>query len=189
MVSPHVRGARGLGRPARAAALRRGRLGSDRVRQRQGTRHAPRRVRPVLLRHHRRARRTGKNELVVRVWDPTDAGAQPRGKQVSKPGGIWYTPVTGIWQTVWLEPVSEHMSVSRAIVTTRTSTRARSKSRVDDRGRAERRPCGSTVEIIGPASRPCTTGQGQRYRVQGRRSREALVAGRSPHLYRRRDLL
>jgi hypothetical protein len=49
----------------------------------------------------------GKGELVVRVWDPTDAGAQPRGKQVSKPGGIWYTPVTGIWQTVWMEPVPD----------------------------------------------------------------------------------
>lgn len=45
------------------------------------------------------------NELVVRVWDPTDKGIQPRGKQVSNPGGIWYTPVSGIWQTVWLEPV------------------------------------------------------------------------------------
>ena len=43
------------------------------------------------------------NELVVRVWDPTDVGSQPRGKQVSEPRGIWYTPVTGIWQTVWLE--------------------------------------------------------------------------------------
>jgi len=49
----------------------------------------------------------GKNEIVVSVWDPTDAGPQPRGKQVRKPGGIWYTPVSGIWQTVWLEPVSE----------------------------------------------------------------------------------
>src|SRR5262245_16854926 len=48
-----------------------------------------------------------KGELVVRVWDPTDDGAQPRGKQVKKPGGIWYTPVTGIWQTVWLEPVPD----------------------------------------------------------------------------------
>jgi beta-galactosidase/beta-glucuronidase len=45
------------------------------------------------------------NEIVVSVWDPTDAGPQPRGKQVRKPGGIWYTPTTGIWQTVWLEPV------------------------------------------------------------------------------------
>lgn len=48
-----------------------------------------------------------KNNLVVKVWDPTDKGSQPRGKQVSKPEGIWYTPVTGIWQTVWLEPVSD----------------------------------------------------------------------------------
>jgi len=47
-----------------------------------------------------------KHKLVVRVWDPTDRGFQPRGKQVSRPNGIWYTAVTGIWQTVWLEPVS-----------------------------------------------------------------------------------
>ena len=47
------------------------------------------------------------NKLVVRVWDPTDKSYQPRGKQVSKPSGIWYTPVSGIWQTVWLEPVNE----------------------------------------------------------------------------------
>ena len=49
----------------------------------------------------------GENELIVRVFDPTDAGTQPRGKQVSNPGGIFYTPTTGIWQTVWLEPVAE----------------------------------------------------------------------------------
>jgi beta-galactosidase/beta-glucuronidase len=48
----------------------------------------------------------GKNCVVVKVWDPTDKSSQPRGKQVSKPEGIWYTPVTGIWQTVWIEPVS-----------------------------------------------------------------------------------
>ena len=45
-------------------------------------------------------------ELIVGVWDPTDAGTQPHGKQVVKPGGIFYTPTTGIWQTVWLEPVA-----------------------------------------------------------------------------------
>ncbi len=49
----------------------------------------------------------GKQELVVRVWDPTDTGTQPRGKQVGKPSGIWYTPTTGIWQSVWIEPVPE----------------------------------------------------------------------------------
>ena len=48
-----------------------------------------------------------KQELAVRVWDPSDDGPQPRGKQVKKPAGIWYTPVTGIWQTVWLETVPE----------------------------------------------------------------------------------
>ena len=47
------------------------------------------------------------NTIKVKVWDPTDQGFQPRGKQVNRPEGIWYTPVTGIWQTVWLEPVPE----------------------------------------------------------------------------------
>lgn len=46
------------------------------------------------------------NVLKVRVWDPTDQGEQPCGKQHVKPHGIWYTPVTGIWQTVWLEAVA-----------------------------------------------------------------------------------
>ena len=46
----------------------------------------------------------GVQEVAVRVWDPTDKGQQPRGKQTSMPGGIWYTSVTGIWQTVWIEP-------------------------------------------------------------------------------------
>ena len=55
--------------------------------------------------------RGGDQELVVRVWDPTDHGEQPRGKQVSKPESIWYTAVTGIWQTVWLEAVPrDHIS-------------------------------------------------------------------------------
>ncbi|MBA4494315.1 FIMAH domain-containing protein [Paenactinomyces guangxiensis] len=47
----------------------------------------------------------GKNELIVEVYDPTDKGDQAIGKQRLNPGGIWYTSVTGIWQTVWLEPV------------------------------------------------------------------------------------
>lgn len=49
----------------------------------------------------------GEQEVVVSVWDPTDTEAQPRGKQVLDPKGIWYTPVTGIWKTVWLEPVGK----------------------------------------------------------------------------------
>lgn len=47
----------------------------------------------------------GEQELVVAVTDSTDGSFHPRGKQVRIPHGIWYTPTTGIWQTVWLEPV------------------------------------------------------------------------------------
>ncbi len=57
----------------------------------------------------------GEQEIVLSVWDPTNTGTQPRGKQVLKPGGIWYTAVTGIWQTVWLEPVNEAHIVSLRI--------------------------------------------------------------------------
>lgn len=49
----------------------------------------------------------GENELIVRVYDPTDANWQDRGKQVRKSVGFWYTATSGIWQTVWLEPVSD----------------------------------------------------------------------------------
>ena len=48
---------------------------------------------------------TGTQELEVAVWDPTSDSYQPRGKQVNEPKSIWYTAVTGIWQTVWMEPV------------------------------------------------------------------------------------
>jgi beta-galactosidase/beta-glucuronidase len=54
----------------------------------------------------------GEQKLVVKVWDPTDESYQPRGKQVNKPSGIWYTPVSGIWQTVWIEPVAKKHIVS-----------------------------------------------------------------------------
>ncbi|NEB93986.1 beta-galactosidase [Streptomyces bauhiniae] len=48
----------------------------------------------------------GTNEIVVRVYDPTDGRGekQPLGKQVANPSGIFYTPTSGIWQTVWMEP-------------------------------------------------------------------------------------
>ena len=49
----------------------------------------------------------GEQELILKVVDPTDSGAQPVGKQVRNPSGIWYTSTTGIWQTVWLEPVND----------------------------------------------------------------------------------
>ena len=51
--------------------------------------------------------KSGDQEIVISVWDPSDDGPQPRGKQVTKPHAIWYTPVTGIWQTVWMEGVNK----------------------------------------------------------------------------------
>jgi hypothetical protein len=60
--------------------------------------------------------REGENEIIVGVNDPTDTGTQPRGKQVLKPHGIFYTAVTGIWQTVWLEPVPTRHIESLKIV-------------------------------------------------------------------------
>ena len=48
----------------------------------------------------------GENELVVKVYDPTSDGHQQRGKQILKTQGFWYTATSGIWQTVWLEPVN-----------------------------------------------------------------------------------
>ena len=53
----------------------------------------------------------GENEIVIKVTDATDTGHQAVGKQRCDNSGIWYTPVSGIWQTIWLEPVSEtHIS-------------------------------------------------------------------------------
>ncbi|MFN2151728.1 MAG: glycoside hydrolase family 2 protein, partial [Anaerolineales bacterium] len=49
----------------------------------------------------------GENEVRVSVWDPSDQSWIARGKQVLKPKSIWYTAVSGIWQTVWLEPVPQ----------------------------------------------------------------------------------
>lgn len=45
----------------------------------------------------------GDNELRVAVWDPSDTGLQQCGKQTLQPRQIWYTAISGIWQTVWLE--------------------------------------------------------------------------------------
>ncbi|HIJ66994.1 MAG TPA: glycoside hydrolase family 2 [Planctomycetes bacterium] len=58
----------------------------------------------------------GLQEITIAVWDPTDEGHQPRGKQTLEPRGFWYTAVTGIWQTVWLEPVPDRY-IRRLVVT------------------------------------------------------------------------
>lgn len=57
----------------------------------------------------------GENIITVEVTDPSEKGTQARGKQTSKRGGIWYTPQSGIWQTVWLESVCENYITSLKI--------------------------------------------------------------------------
>ena len=77
-------------------------------------------------------------DIVIRVWDPSNENNSPipRGKQVARPEGIWYTPITGIWQTVWLEPVPKASirslkitpDVDRNRVTISVSTRGDTQS-------------------------------------------------------------
>ncbi len=49
----------------------------------------------------------GDNELTLAVTDPSEKGHQARGKQITGGSGIWYLPISGIWQTVWLESVPQ----------------------------------------------------------------------------------
>ena len=58
----------------------------------------------------------GTQELVLKVLDNTSGCEQPRGKQVSRPSGIWYTSVTGIWQSVWIEHVNDSHIVDYNVV-------------------------------------------------------------------------
>jgi hypothetical protein len=99
------------------------------------------------------------NELMVAVWDPTDRGTQPRGKQVLKPAGIMYTAVTGIWQTVWLEPVSSNhirslrigSDIDRGVITVSVDATGGNMVRVlasDGESEAKSEgPVGETIEI------------------------------------------
>ncbi len=105
--------------------------------------------------------KNGENELVVGVTDPTDTGTQPRGKQVLNPRGIFYTAVTGIWQTVWLEPVpAKHIAGIKLVpdadrnsvlvtVNGPESNRVRLSAARDDQsaGNAEGSP-GKEIELV-----------------------------------------
>ena len=107
LVSTQIHRAEQLAGPARAASFWRGRFRNHRLGQRQRSRLTHRGGYDAFSFDITGALNlVTPNEIVVAVWDPTDAGTQPRGKQVRNPRGIWYTPTSGIWQTVWLEPVS-----------------------------------------------------------------------------------
>lgn len=125
-------------------------------------------------------RAEGPQEITVAVWDPVDAGYQPRGKQVREPRGIWYTSVTGIWQTVWLEPVATR-SIRALQVTTdidRGTISVRADIRGDHRpGNAAPRgknPAGKSGDDKPPANRPL------RLRVTVREGSRTVASGSGP---------
>ena len=145
VVSPHVRGARPARRRPRPAPLRRGRLGGRRLRQRQGGRRARGGYDPFTF----DITDALKRRAASRSWSfasgirPTRGSSRAASRCSTR--GIWYTAVTGIWQTVWLEPVPRH--TSSACVSIRTSMRAhcaspwtRSATAARRRHRARRRP-------------------------------------------------
>jgi len=73
--------------------------------------------------------------IEITVWDPTDRGHQPVGKQTHDPRSIWYTAVTGLWQTVWLETVPE--TYIRDLDVTPQVGQERAKIEVDVAGATE----------------------------------------------------
>ncbi len=133
----------------------------------------------------------GEQELVVAVEDPTDRGFQPRGKQVTNPQGIWYTSVTGIWQTVWLEPVpATHVAsylvtpdIDRGVATFKVST-SRAKVNAGDvtvrvRVKLPKAENAATPQYLEGAGAP-----GEAISLTFSRSEQVrLWSPESPHLY------
>lgn len=76
----------------------------------------------------------GDQELVVYIYDNTGGEGQPKGKQALNKWGCWYTPVSGIWQTVWLEPVDpvhiENLSIEPDVDTSRLKLRVNTSETV-----------------------------------------------------------
>ncbi len=87
---------------------------------------------------------TPEQNVVVSVWDPTSTGRQLRGKQTLHPAGAFYTATSGIWQTVWLEPVP-HSSISKLHITTETENPAIT---VSIEGQITPDPKRFTVEVL-----------------------------------------
>lgn len=115
-------------------------------------------------------------EVVVAVWDPSNRGTQPRGKQVDNPRGIWYTSVTGIWQTVWLEPVPDAFIASLKVIPDIDAGVVRIKVNADNNYQAEvvvKDGGKVTGELTGATNSELTIGI----------EKPKLWSPNSPHLY------
>jgi hypothetical protein len=98
-------------------------------------------------------------ELLVAVWDPTDTSWQLRGKQVLHPGGAAYTACSGIWQTVWLEPVPQASVESLHVVSDLAANRLKlpRATRLSAwRIASPVRTSTSRISPAPPATRPCS---------------------------------
>ena len=124
--------------------------------------------------------REGENEVTVMVHDPTDTGTQPRGKQVLKPEGIWYTAVSGIWQTVWVEPVGDmYIRGVRAGADLSSGT---VKLELDVPG--IRSSDGVRCQVVGPDGRPLSVTSVGESPMEVRVSKPAPWSSSNPNLYR-----
>ncbi|MGA5699611.1 LamG-like jellyroll fold domain-containing protein [Peterkaempfera bronchialis] len=105
----------------------------------------------------------GSQTLLVKVKDTTDGNSYAVGKQSSDPSGIWYTPTSGIWQTVWMEPVPEasidslvltpNLADSSLSVTVRPAAGTSPKAKVTATVYAGRKAVGSVSGTAGAALR------------------------------------
>ena len=121
------------------------------------------------------ALKAGDNTLVLRVYDPTDKGAQPTGKQRLDPNGIWYTPVTGIWQTVWTEVVPK--TYIRGLTITPDVDAGQVMVSADVEGGS-----GDITVTVTDAGKPVATATGSG-KVAVKVSDAKLWSPDSPHLY------
>jgi len=116
-------------------------------------------------------RPSGDQEIVLAAWDPTDSEGIVHGKQTLQPGGCTYTPTSGIWQTVWLEPVaSAHVSSYKAVPDIDAQV-----LRVSVGAKAAGRTAVVTVEAL--------DGRRTVAKVSGRPGEEIVVPVRNPKLW------
>ncbi len=116
------------------------------------------------------ALRTEQNELLVEVTDELDTDL-PYGKQTRKRGGMWYTPVSGIWQPVWLESLPENAIRSLRITPTQCSVTVETEG-----GNAQK-----TITIKTPTGEKSYLYEGDRITVQ--MEDPILWTPDNPHLY------
>jgi hypothetical protein len=111
----------------------------------------------------------GEQEVIVGVTDTT-ADTQARGKQIMNPHGIWYTPVSGIWQTVWIEPVAKGGVESLKI----TPDVDAGGVRVEVAGAGD-----AKIEVLDGEKSVATGKSGELIKIEGAK----LWSPDSPHLY------